>query len=75
MRGRRKIRAFLSSCPHKPDRDRPVVQIPDTGRPRFVCLHHDWTWDPHGRPTGCAGARLDRYETEIVGDTLVIRRR
>lgn len=75
VRGRHKIRAFCAFCPHKPAKQRPVERIGGTDRPAFRCRHHDWTWDHRGRATGASEARLDRYDTEIVGDELIVHRR
>lgn len=74
VRGKHKIRAFCSFCPHKPKKERRVVPVEGTDRPTWVCDHHSWTWDRRGRPTGVAEAGLDRYETEVVGSELIVRR-
>ena len=75
VRGKRRIRAFCAFCPHKRGKERPVERVAGAGRPRFVCRHHGWTFDRKGRPTGKAEEGLDRWDAEIVGDEVVVRRR
>jgi nitrite reductase/ring-hydroxylating ferredoxin subunit len=73
VRGRRRIRAFCTYCPHKRAKERPIERV-EGARPRWICRHHGWTWDRKGRPTGEAEEGLDRWQAEIVGDEVIVRR-
>ena len=49
-----RVRAFLNACRHRGAR---VVSGEGSGRRRFACPYHGWTYDCGGRLAGCRTAR------------------
>lgn len=76
VRGKRKLRAFSSVCPHKPKKKyRIFPDRVDPQKPCFRCAVHGWSWDHKGRATGKAKRSLERLPARRSDGRLIVRRR
>lgn len=75
VRGKKRYRAFSSTCPHKPKkRYRIRVKKRKKGQPLFHCAKHNWHFDHKGRPAKKAKKPMKSLPVKQKGQVLIIKR-